>query len=160
MKIESNCVVSFHYELSDAAGAPIESSRGREPLTALIGAGGIIPGVEAALIGRSAGESVSVSVPPEQGYGERREGWTQRVPKKYFRDAARLKPGVTTMLQTNEGPRVVVVNKVGESVVDVDLNHPMAGKTLNFALEVLEVRAATAEEIAHGHVHGPGGHHH
>ena len=73
---------------------------------------------------------------------------------------ARLKPGVTTMLQTNEGPRVVVVEKVGESVVDVDLNHPLAGKTLNFALEVIEVRAATAEEIAHGHVHGPGGHHH
>jgi len=100
-------------------------------------------------------------VPPELGYGERREGLQQRVPKKYFRDANRLKPGMRTVLTTKEdGQRVVSILKVGTSVVDVDLNHPMAGRTLVFDIEVIEVRAASAEEIAHGHAHAPGGHAH
>jgi FKBP-type peptidyl-prolyl cis-trans isomerase SlyD len=159
MKIEAHSVVSFHYGLSDEAG-PIESSHEREPLTVLMGAGNIIPGVETALEGRSVGDRFEVVVPPEQGYGERRENLQQRVPKKYFRDPKQLRPGMTTALQTREGPRVVTVVKIGESVVDIDLNHPMAGRTLRFDIEVMEVRAASAEEIAHGHVHGPGAHDH
>lgn len=160
MKAEANSVVTFHYELTDADGSQIESSRGRDPLAILHGAGNVIPGVEAAMEGRGAGERFSVTVAPEQGYGVRRENFTQRVPKKYFRDAEKLKPGMQTTLSTQDGPRVVTVAKVGQTVVDVDLNHPMAGRTLNFDIEIVEVREATDEEKAHGHVHGPGGHDH
>ena len=160
MKIDKNTVASFHYDLADAAGNRIESSRSGQPLAVLHGAGNVIPGVEAALAGREAGERFSVTVPPEQGYGERREGLIQRVPKKYFRDAQRLRVGDTTMLSTRDGQRVVTVAKVGQSVIDVDLNHPMAGRTLVFDIDVVAVREATPEEIEHGHAHEPGGHHH
>jgi FKBP-type peptidyl-prolyl cis-trans isomerase SlyD len=160
MKIDKNTVASFHYDLADGAGNRIESSRSGQPLAVLHGAGNVIPGVEAALAGREAGERFSVTVPPEQGYGERREGLVQRVPKKYFRDGQRLRPGDTTVLSTRDGQRVVTVAKVGQSVIDVDLNHPMAGRTLVFDIEVVSVREATPEEIDHGHAHEPGGHHH
>jgi FKBP-type peptidyl-prolyl cis-trans isomerase SlyD len=160
MQVADNTVVRFHYSLSDADGTPIESSREREPLTVLVGAGNVIPGVERGLQGREPGARFSVTVPPEDGYGARREDFTQRVPKKYFHEPERLKPGMQTVLATRDGHRVVTVLKVGSSVIDVDLNHPMAGRTLNFEIEVLDVREANAEEIAHGHVHGPGGHHH
>jgi FKBP-type peptidyl-prolyl cis-trans isomerase SlyD len=99
-------------------------------------------------------------VPSAEAYGELRPGFTQRVAKKYFRDAARLKPGMRSVLSTNQGSRLVTVVKVGASVIDVDLNHPMAGKDLRFAVEIVEVRAATPEELAHGHSHGVGGHQH
>ena len=160
MKIESDRVVRFHYALSDAQGKPIESSDGREPVSALIGHGTIIPGLEAALIGHEAGARIEVEVAPEQAYGERDPRLTQRVPKKYFPDAARLKPGARTALQTRQGPRPVTVQKVGLSVIDVDLNHPLAGQQLRFVVDVVDVREAAPEEIAHGHVHGPGGHAH
>lgn len=160
MQVETNRVVRFHYTLTAADGALIESSRGGTPMAALWGVGGLIPGVERALAGRSAGDAVEVQVPPADGYGERQPELVQRVPKKHFRDAARLKPGMVTELGTQHGPRAVTVLKVGMSVVDVDGNHPLAGQTLNFAIEVVDVREATAEEIAHGHVHGEGGVHH
>jgi FKBP-type peptidyl-prolyl cis-trans isomerase SlyD len=160
MKIEANTVATFHYSLADENGQAIEGSRGGEPMAALHGAGNVIPGVEAALAGRAAGERFSITVPPERGYGLRQDGLTQRVPKKYFRDPRQLKPGAQTVLGTRDGQRMVTVLKVGQSVVDVDLNHPMAGRTLVFDIEVVGVRAATAEEIEHGHAHEPGGQHH
>lgn len=160
MKIESDRVVRFHYALSDAEGKPIESSARREPLAALIGYGNIIPGLESALIGHQAGARIEVEVPPDQAYGERDPRLAQRVPKKYFADAARLKPGDRATLQTQQGPRRVTVQKVGLSVVDVDLNHPLAGQRLRFVVDVLDVRDATPEEIAHRHAHGPDGHAH
>jgi len=161
MKAEKNSVVRFHYALSDASGAPIESSREGDPVTVLLGHGGIIPGIEEAIAGREAGEKFDVTVAPEKGYGERRENFTQRVPKKYFRNAEKLKPGMQTVLNVQGGgQRLVTVRKVGSSVIDVDLNHPMAGQTLQFAIEVVDVREATSEEIQHGHAHGPGGHEH
>jgi FKBP-type peptidyl-prolyl cis-trans isomerase SlyD len=162
MKVEANKVVSFHYAVSDGSAAPVESSRERgEPLAFLVGHGGLIPGLEKALIGRETGERFEVVVTPAEGYGERREDFTQRVPKKYFRDAEHLKPGMTTVLSTREsGQRQVTVRKVGSSVIDVDLNHPLAGKTLTFDVEIMDVRDATPEEIAHRHAHGTGGHGH
>ncbi len=160
MQIENGKVVSFHYWLKDDAGNDIEASEGRPPMAILIGHGNIIPGLEKAMIGRSEGDRFDVVVTPAEGYGERRDNLTQRVPKKYFPDAESLKPGDMTVLQTDQGPRSVVVAKIGSSVVDVDLNHPMAGKTLHFAIEITQVRDATEEEHAHGHVHGDGGHHH
>ena len=153
-------VVRFHYEMRDEAGKVLETSRGEEPLAVLQGRGNLMRGIESALEGHVAGDRFEVTLPPEQAYGERQDGRTQRVPKKYFPNASRLKPGMTTQLSTQEGPRPVTVLKVGGKVVDVDLNHPLAGRTLMFDIEVVEVREATPEEIAHRHVHGPGGHHH
>jgi FKBP-type peptidyl-prolyl cis-trans isomerase SlyD len=160
MKIEKDRVVRFHYTVSEVGQAPIESSKdGGEPLAILVGHGNIIPGLEKAMDGREAGESFSVDVAAADAYGERTDGLSQRVPKKHFKDQ-RLVPGMQVVLNTNFGPRAVTVQKVGMSVVDVDLNHPMAGKQLHFDVEIIEVREAQAVEIEHGHVHGDGGHDH
>ena len=159
MKIAKDSVVRFHYSVSEPGQESLESSRDREPLAILIGPGNIIPGLEAALQDREAGESFGVDVAASEAYGERRDGLTQRVPKKHF-GAQKLEPGQQVVLQTNFGPRAVTIQKVGMSVVDVDLNHPMAGKDLHFEVEIVEVREASAEEVAHGHVHGDGGHQH
>jgi FKBP-type peptidyl-prolyl cis-trans isomerase SlyD len=156
MKIEKNRVVRFHYTVSEPGQAPIESSKDREPLAILVGHNAIIPGLEAAMIDRAAGDSFEVVVEPDQAYGARREGFTQRVPKKHFREA-RLRPGQETIVNTSMGPRPVTVIKVGATVVDVDLNHPMAGKALQFNVEIIAVREAEPVEIEHGHVHGEGG---
>ena len=159
MKIENNKVVRFHYTVSEQGQGQLESSRELEPLSVLIGQGNIIPGLESAMKGREAGETFEVTVTPEQAYGERREGLIQRVPRKHFK-GAKLTPGMQVVLPTDQGQRAMTVKKVGVSVVDVDLNHPMAGKTLNFDVEILDVREASAEEISHRHVHGDGGHRH
>lgn len=156
MKIEDHSVVRFHYSVSEPGQEPIESSRDRDPLTVMIGHGNIIPGLETAMKGREAGEKFEVTVSPDEAYGERREGMMQRVPRKHFKNA-KLVPGMQVVLPTAMGPRAMTVRKVGMSVVDVDLNHPMAGKSLSFDVEILDVREANAEEIAHGHVHGEGG---
>ena len=159
MKIEKDRVVRFHYTVSEVGQEPIESSKDRDPLAILIGHGNIIPGLEKAMDGREAGESFGVDVPAAEAYGEKREGLTQRVPKKHF-GSQRLAPGMQVVLNTNFGPRAVTIEKVGMSVVDVDLNHPMAGKDLHFDVDIVDVREASAEELEHGHVHGEGGHHH
>ncbi|SOT97978.1 peptidyl-prolyl cis-trans isomerase [Xanthomonas arboricola pv. fragariae] len=159
MKIEKDSVVRFHYTVSEFGQEPIESSKERDPLAIMIGHGNIIPGLEAAMMDKEAGDSFGVDVKATEAYGEYREGLSQRVPKKHF-GATKLVPGTQVVLQTNFGPRAVTVQKVGMSVVDVDLNHPMAGKDLHFDVEIIEVREATQEERDHGHVHGEGGHHH
>lgn len=159
MKIEKDRVVRFHYTVSEPGQEPIESSRERDPLAILIGHGNIIPGLEKAMEGREAGESFGADIPAAEAYGERRDGLTQRVPKKHF-GGQRLAPGMQVVLNTSFGPRAVTVQKVGMTVVDVDLNHPMAGKDLHFDVEIVEVREASAEEIEHGHAHGDGGHEH
>ena len=161
MQIEKNKVVTFHYALT-VNGEPVDSSRERgEPLSALAGHGGIIAGLDKAMLGHQAGDKFNVSVPPSEAYGERQEGRTQRVAKKYFRDSDHLRVGSMTVLTEQGGQhRQVTIMKVGSSVVDVDLNHPLAGKTLDFDIEVTDVRDGSPEEIAHGHVHGAHGHQH
>jgi FKBP-type peptidyl-prolyl cis-trans isomerase SlyD len=154
MKIEKDRVVRFHYAVNEAAAHAkgddaIETSKDREPLAILFGHGNIIPGLEKAMEGKDAGDA----------YGELREGLSQRVPKKHFGNQ-RLEPGMQVVLNTNFGPRAVTIQKVGMSVVDIDLNHPMAGKDLHFDVDIVEVREASAEELEHGHVHGDGGHEH
>jgi FKBP-type peptidyl-prolyl cis-trans isomerase SlyD len=126
----------------------------------LVGHRTLLRGLEQALEGHVAGDRISVTLPPEQAYGPRQDDRVRRVSKKYFAQPNRLRPGEVTRLRTEQGFRAVTVVKVGGKMVDVDLNHPYAGLTLHFDLEVLDVREASAEEIAHGHVHGPGGHHH
>ncbi|PZP58762.1 peptidylprolyl isomerase [Pseudoxanthomonas sp. X-1] len=159
MKIAKDSVVRFHYTVSEVGAEPLESSRDREPLAILVGHGNIIPGLEAAMMDKEAGESFGVDVAAADAYGERRDGLSQRVPKKHF-GGQKLAAGQQVVLQTNFGPRAVTIQKVGMSVVDVDLNHPMAGKDLHFDVEIVEVREASPEEIEHGHVHGDGGHQH
>ena len=159
MKIEKDRVVRFHYTVSEQGSEPLESSTEREPLAILAGHGNIIPGLEKAMDGHEAGDRFGVDVAAAEAYGEKREGLSQRVPKKHV-GGQRLEPGMQVVLNTNFGPRAVTIEKVGMSVVDVDLNHPMAGKDLHFDIEVVEVREATAEELEHGHVHGDGGHQH
>ncbi len=158
MKAGKDTVVSLHYTLS-VDGEKRESSHDiDEALWVLLGHGQLISGLENALEGREAGEELAVDVAPADGYGERDESQVQRLSKKYFPDASRLKPGMVTVLSLKEGgQRAVTVRKVGMSTIDVDLNHPMAGKLLHFDVKLLEVRDASAEEIKHGHAHPPGG---
>ena len=160
MPIEKNQVVLFHYSVRDEQGNEVENSRGGEPNAYLHGHGGIIRGLEDALEGREAGDTFSVTVSPDKAYGARRPDAIQRVPVKHLIGAKRWKPGMVAQVQTEHGRRHVVVAKGGLKFADVDTNHPMAGKTLTFDIEIIEVRAAEAEEIAHGQVHGPGGNHH
>lgn len=159
MKIEKDRIVRFHYTVSEQGHEALETSKEREPMAILAGRGNIIPGLDKALDGHVAGDSFGVDVAAADAYGERREGLSQRIPKKHF-GAQKLSPGMQVVLNTNFGPRAVTVQKVGMSVVDVDLNHPMAGKDLHFEIEIVEVREASKEEIEHGHVHGEGGHQH
>ncbi|MHA7878993.1 MAG: FKBP-type peptidyl-prolyl cis-trans isomerase [Saccharospirillum sp.] len=160
MNVEKDSVVLFHYRLSDDTGQELESNTSAEPTAYLHGHGGIIAGLEAAMTGRAAGETFQVTVEPEQAYGPRKPDAMQRLPIKHLMGARRWKPGMIAQVQTERGPRHVVVAKVGHKFADVDTNHPLAGKTLTFDITIAEVRPATAEEIAHGHAHGVGGHHH
>ena len=159
MQIENGKVVSFHYQLFGEDGALIEKTED-QPTLYLHGANNMISGVEQALAGHVAGDHFEVTVSPEQAYGERKEEMTQRVSAKYLRHAGKLRPGMQVPVQTEEGQRWVTVLKVGLKTVDVDANHPLAGRTLRFVIDVIEVRDATEEEASHGHAHGPGGHHH
>lgn len=162
MQISENAVVSIHYTLTNNAGQTIDSSVERgEPLAYLHGAGNIIPGLEKALLGKQAGDKLDVTVTPEEGYGERHEQLIQQVPKTAFEGSEdNLQPGMQFQAQTEAGPRIFTITAVEGDEVTVDGNHPLAGETLNFAVEITEVREASDEEKEHGHVHGPGGHDH
>jgi FKBP-type peptidyl-prolyl cis-trans isomerase SlyD len=160
MKIAHEKVVSIHYTLTNKEGTVLDSSSGSEPLAYLHGFGNIIPGLENALEGKEMGEKLSVTVEPEQGYGARDAQLIQAVPRSAFKGVEELAPGMQFQAEGPQGTRLVVVTQVAEDVVTVDANHPLAGQTLHFEVEVSEVREATAEELEHGHVHGPHGHHH
>ena len=160
MKIAPDTVVTFHYRLRNGNDDELENSFESEPVAYLHGHGGIVPGLEREMSGREAGAAFSVEVAPQQGYGPRREDAVMRIQKKAVLSKGKLKPGAVITVSTDRGPRQVMVIKAGRFVLDVDTNHPLAGQTLKFDVEVIDVRAATAEERAHGHVHGPGGHHH
>lgn len=160
MQIATNCVAYIHYTLTDEQGAVLDSSSGGEPMPYLHGAGNIIPGLEKALEGRQAGEKVDVTVPPAEGYGVRDEKLVQQVPRRAFQGVKDVKPGMRFHANTGEGATQVTVTQVQGDMVTIDGNHALAGVTLKFAVEVTKVREATAEELMHGHVHGPGGHQH
>lgn len=160
MPVEHNSVVNFHYRLTDEAGELLEDSHEHEPMTYLHGHGNIIVGLERAMAGRNAGESFSATIAPEEAYGVRRPDAVQRIPMKAVMTRGKLTPGMMIAVNTEHGPRHVQVIKPGKFTVDVDTNHPLAGVTLTFAIDILDIRAATDEERAHGHVHGAGGHHH
>jgi FKBP-type peptidyl-prolyl cis-trans isomerase SlyD len=160
VQIARNKVVSIHYTLRDEQGTVLDSSQGRAPLTYLHGKGNIIRGLEQALDGKAAGEKLDVSIAPEQAYGARDERLVQVLPRSRLPEGAELAPGMQLRVEGQQGRRIVQVMKVERDFITVDGNHPLAGRTLHFAVEVADVRKATHEEISHGHVHGPGGHHH
>jgi FKBP-type peptidyl-prolyl cis-trans isomerase SlyD len=160
MQIAERCVATFHYTLTDDAGAVIDSSAGREPLAYLHGAGNIVPGLERALTGRTVGDSFTVDVVPEEGYGVRHEGLIQVVPRSAFQGVDTLEVGMQFQANSNQGPMSVVIAAITGDEVTVDGNHPLAGQTLHFAVEITEVRDASDEEAEHGHVHGAHGHEH
>ncbi|MFP5307280.1 MAG: peptidylprolyl isomerase [Gammaproteobacteria bacterium] len=160
MEIANQRVAYIHYTLTNDAGEVLDSSREAEPLAYLHGAGNIVPGLESALSGKKAGDRLNVKVAPTEGYGDRDEALVQDVPRRAFQGISEIKPGMAFTAQSNRGAMRVVVTRVVGDMVTVDGNHPLAGETLNFDVEVTEVRPATEEELSHGHVHGPGGHHH
>jgi len=160
MQIASDAVVSIHYTLTNDSGETLDSSAGGEPLAYLHGRGNLIPGLENALTGKQAGDKLQVKVAPAQGYGEYDKGLLQNVPRRSFKGVGNVQVGMQFQVQSPQGPRSVTVTRLAGDMVTVDGNHPLAGKNLNFDIEVIEVRVASEEELAHGHVHGPGGHHH
>jgi FKBP-type peptidyl-prolyl cis-trans isomerase SlyD len=158
MAISRDSVVTIHYTLKDDAGQVIDSSSAGEPLAYLHGHGNLIPGLERELTGRNVGDRLSVKVSPAEGYGNYDERLVQRVPRQALRGVKDVKAGMRLHAQTEEGPRSLTVTEVSGESVTLDGNHPLAGKNLNFDVRVEGVRQATEEELAHGHVHGPGSH--
>jgi FKBP-type peptidyl-prolyl cis-trans isomerase SlyD len=159
--IADGSVVTIHYTLTIDGGQVVDSSEGRDPLAYLHGASNIVPGLENALTGKAAGESLQVTVEPAEGYGERIEEAMQTVPRDRFPGGEDLQPGLQFQATNEDGMAMIgTITGVTDSEVQVDFNHPLAGVTLNFAVEIVEIRDATAEEKEHGHVHGPGGHEH
>jgi FKBP-type peptidyl-prolyl cis-trans isomerase SlyD len=160
MSIAPDQVVSIHYTLRDDDGTVIDRSADGEPLTYLHGHGNLIAGLERELTGRSAGDKLQVKIAPADGYGEYDRQLVQQVPRRALKGLSNLRVGMRLQAQTPEGPRAVTVTRMAGDMVTLDGNHPLAGKNLNFDVEVAALRPATEEELAHGHVHGPGGHHH
>lgn len=156
MQITKDSVASIHYTLRDGDGNILDTSSGREPLTYLQGAGNLIMGMEEGLEGKKKGDKFQLKISPEKGYGVKDSNLVQKVPRSAF-GTQEVKKGM--QFQTNQG-QVVTVTEVGLDSITVDANHPLAGVELHFDVEVTDVRAASSEEISHGHVHGPGGHHH
>ncbi len=160
MQITSGKVVSIDYTLTSDSGEVIDSSEGGQPLVYLHGNGQIISGLEKALEGKAAGAELKVKVEPAEGYGLRDDKKLIVVPRDRIDGTGELKEGMQLQASSGGGMQVVTITKIAGDEVTIDANHPLAGANLNFDVNVREVREATPEEIDHGHVHGPGGHHH
>ena len=160
MQVADKSVVSIHYTLTNNAGETLDSSVGQAPLAYLHGASNIVPGLENALVGKAVGDKLDVQVTAEEGYGPLREELVQKVPHENFQGVEDLQVGMQFMAQAPWGEQPVTVVKVEEDGVTLDGNHPLAGQDLTFAVEIVEIRDATEEEMTHGHAHGEGGHHH
>lgn len=161
MQIANNSVVSIEYTLKNDKGNILDTSEGREALSYLHGARNIISGLENALAGKTLGEELSVTVTPDEGYGQRNEQLTQTVSRDMFESIDNIEVGMQFHGQSpNEEPIIITVTDIEGDNITIDANHPLAGVNLNFDIKIVEVRDATAEELEHGHVHGPGGHGH
>jgi FKBP-type peptidyl-prolyl cis-trans isomerase SlyD len=160
MQIANDTAVLIHYKVSNDSGEVMDSSDGDEPLAYIQGQGEIVPGLEQALLGKTAGDKLEITVEPELGYGEWDEDKVQTVPRGAFEADAEIQPGMRFQAQGDDGDMIVTVTAVTPDEVTIDSNHPLAGQTLKFEVEVISVRACTEEELEHGHIHGPDGHHH
>ncbi len=161
MSISHHKVVTIHYKVADSVSEEvIDSSEGGDPMTYLHGARNIIPGLEQALEGKAVGDELEVVIEAADAYGEHSEDRVQQVPISAFQDMESVEPGMMVTAQTEHGQVNLLVTEVEGDQVTVDANHPLAGKSLKFNVSVEDIREASEEELAHGHVHGPGGHDH
>jgi len=160
MQIAKDKVVTIDYTLTDGQGTLLDSWQDGEPLSYIQGAGSIIPGLEAALEGKSSGEALQVTIAPDQAYGERDESLMQAVSRDLFEGAEQLEAGMRFRVQSDFGMQIITVVGVAGDTITIDGNHPLAGVTLNFDVTIRDVRDATSEELSHGHVHGPEAHGH
>jgi FKBP-type peptidyl-prolyl cis-trans isomerase SlyD len=160
MKAAVNTVVTMHYTLTDDAGETLDSSSGGDPLAYLHGHSNIIPGLEKALEGKEAGYRSKVSVAAAEAYGEKNPEAVFEAPREHFPPDMELKVGERVYAEGPEGRLSLLIVELTEKGAVLDANHPLAGKRLHFDVEIVSVRTASAEELEHGHVHGPGGHQH
>jgi FKBP-type peptidyl-prolyl cis-trans isomerase SlyD len=159
MQIAAQKAVTIGYTLKDDAGKVLDSSEGGEPLTYLHGTGDIVPGLEKALEGKQVGDAISVSLSPEEAYGHRDERQVRNIPLRKL-PKGKVEAGMQYEVTTEAGPMLALVTAVKGDYATIDANHPLAGMSLHFDVNVVAVRDATPEELEHGHVHGPGDHHH
>lgn len=152
----------MHYTLKNDQGDVLDTSADREPLAFIQGIGNIIPGLESELEGKAVGDKINATVKPEEGYGMHSPENVHKVPKANFQseDGEELAVGMQVQVQSNQGIAMALVSDIQNEEVTLDMNHPLAGETLHFDVEIMDVRDATTDEISHGHAHGPGGHHH
>jgi len=154
-------VVTMHYTLKLEDGEIVDSSEGRQPMAYLHGAANIVTGLEDAITGKAVGDKIEVVVPAEQGYGPIMEGTAHDVPMSELPADINAVEGMPISAEAEDGTQVMLfVTEVRDDSITVDMNHPLAGEALHFSVEIVDVRHATKEELAHGHPHGPGGHDH
>lgn len=158
--ISKGNVVQFFYTLSDKDGQQLESTDEQTPMAYLHGYNNMMPALEEAMEGKSAGDTLQVTLAPEDAYGVRQPEGEIRIPIKHLQGAKKWKPGMVATVNTDQGKRQVTVLKLGKFMATVDTNHPLAGKTVTFDITIGEIRDATTEELSHGHAHGVGGHQH
>ncbi len=156
MNAEKDKAVSIEYTLKDDEGTLLDSSEDRGPLTYLHGAQNIVPGLESQIEGKAVGDQLTAVVEPEQAYGLRTDDLVEAIPRENLPDIPNLAVGMQLEAQTPEGIRIVLVTAMDDETVTIDANHPLAGETLHFDVTVVDVRDATADELEHGHIHGPG----
>lgn len=160
ISIQDNHVVLFHYVLKDDAGTVLDASQA-EPMAYIHGHQNIVPGLERQLVGKTVGDELTAVVQPEDGYGIRRENAEESVHRSAFPKDMELQAGMPIRAENADGHAMILwVDKIEGARVTLSSNHPLAGKTLHFDVKIAGVREASEEEVAHGHVHGPGGHHH
>ncbi|MFK7809443.1 MAG: peptidylprolyl isomerase [Saprospiraceae bacterium] len=160
MNIQNNCVVGIDYTLTDSDGAVVDTTLDREPLLYLHGAANLLPGMEKALEGKTEGDKFKLTLTPEEAFGVRDEALMHRVPTAELQHIENLQEGSQIQAQSESGNQIYTVILIENEEVTLDGNHPLAGVTLNFDVDVKSVRAATDEEVEHKHAHGAGGHSH
>lgn len=160
MIIAEKCVVSMHYKLTDESGQLIDESKD-QPLLYVHGTNSLIPGLEKQLDGKGKGDQVKVTVSPEEGYGPVMPQLIQNLPKDTFQGVDEIQVGMEFEASNeNDEMMIVRVEAIEDDEITINGNHPLAGKTLNFDVNILDIREASEEELSHGHVHGEGGHQH
>lgn len=159
MQISKDLVASIHYTLKNDAGEVLDSSEGQEPMQYVHGASNIVIGLEKELEGKTTGDKLSIVVAPEDGYGEYDATLVQELPREMFAGVDTIEVGMEFHAETKDGQQIIEVKKVDGDTIVVDGNHPMAGQSLHFDIEVTDVRKASEDELTHGHVHGPGCNH-
>ncbi|WP_423822988.1 peptidylprolyl isomerase [Salinisphaera sp. SPP-AMP-43] len=160
MQAQRDNVVSIHYVLRDTEGEVIDQSAEGQPLSYLHGHDNIVPGLEKALEGHAEGEEVQTTIEPDEGYGPYRDELVQKVNREAFQGVDELAPGMSFRAESDAGPMIVTIKEVDGEEVTVDGNHVLAGQTLDFTVNIADVRQATETEIEHGHVHDDGEHSH